>query len=458
MDLQKLHGVWTNRWTFVLAATGSAVGLGNIWKFPYITGENGGGAFVLVYLVCIALIGVPIMVAEVLIGRRGRQSPINSMRFLAREAGASQVWSGVGWMGVLAGLLILSFYSVIAGWALNYVVETATGTFTGADGEMVNNVFGGLLADQGKLIQWHTIFILMTISVVAGGVTHGLGIAARILMPLLFVMLLMLFGYGMATGDVAQAASFMFSFKFDALTWQGVLIAMGHAFFTLSLGMGSIMAYGAYMPDHANVGQTVITVGVLDTVIALIAGMVIFPIVFANGLEAGSGPGLLFVRLPLAFGNMPGGVLFGTLFFLLVVVAAWTSAVSLIEPGVAWLIETKKFNRVTANLLLGFVSWSLGITAILSFNSWESFTPWYLLNKNPFGFLDFLTSQVMLPLGGLFIAIFVGWCVKREVIEKEMDAEGHPVLEIWYWVVRIISPLLVALVFITTLWATFAGS
>lgn len=458
MDLQKLHGVWANRWTFVLAATGSAVGLGNIWKFPYITGENGGGAFVLVYLVCIAMIGIPIMVAEVLIGRRGRQSPVNSMRFLAREAGASPFWSGIGWMGVLAGLLILSFYSVIAGWALSYVVETATGTFTGADGERVKSVFAGLQADQGKLIQWHSIFILMTIGVVAGGVTRGLGAAARILMPLLFAMLLMLLIYGIATGDFRQAASFMFSFKFDALTWKGVLIAMGHAFFTLSLGMGSIMAYGAYMPDHANVGQTVITVGVLDTLIALVAGMVIFPIVFANGLEAGSGPGLLFVSLPVAFGNMAGGVLFGTLFFLLVVLAAWTSAVSLIEPGVAWLIETKQFNRITANLLLGFISWSLGITAVLSFNSWGSFTPWFLLNKNPFNFLDFITSQVMLPLGGLLIAIFVGWFVKREIIEQEMDAEGHPMLEIWYWVLRFVSPVLVALVFVTTLWATFAGS
>ncbi len=458
MDLRKLHGVWANRWTFVLAATGSAVGLGNIWKFPYITGENGGGAFVLVYLICITLIGIPIMVAEVLIGRRGRQSPVNSMRYLAGEAGVHQAWSGIGWMGVLAGLFILSFYSVIAGWALNYVVETASGTFNGADGEMANNVFGGLLADQGKLILWHTIFILMTIGVVAGGVTHGLGIAARVLMPFLFVMLLMLLGYGLATGDFTRAASFMFSFKFDALTWQGVLIAMGHAFFTLSLGMGSIMAYGAYMPDHANVGQTVIAVGLLDTLIALIAGMVIFPIVFANGLEAGSGPGLLFVSLPVAFGNMPGGVLFGTVFFILVVVAAWTSAVSLIEPGVAWLIETGKFNRITANLLLGFISWALGITAVLSFNSWESFKPWFLLNRTPFDFLDFLTSQIMLPLGGLLIAIFVGWRVKRAIIEQEMDAEGHPVLEIWYWVVRVVSPLLVALVFVTTLWATFAGS
>ncbi|ABD82000.1 sodium-dependent transporter [Saccharophagus degradans] len=457
MAQQGIHGVWANRWTFVLAATGSAVGLGNIWKFPYITGENGGGAFVLVYLLCIALIGIPIMVAEVLLGRRGRQSPINSMRYVAKEAGLSSNWSAVGWMGVLAGLFILSFYSVVAGWALHYVFQTGTGAFEGATREVSQGVFGELLSNNTALISWHTVFILMTVGVVMAGVTRGLAMVARVLMPLLFVMLIMLLGYGMAAGDYVGAAKFMFSFKVSALSWDGVLIAMGHAFFTLSLGMGSIMAYGAYMPSHSNIGQTVVTVGVLDTLVALVAGMCIFPIVFASGIEPSSGPGLLFQSLPVAFGNMPGGLFFGTLFFILVSIAAWSSAVSLIEPGVAWLIETGKFNRVTANLVLGGASWLVGISCALSYNLLADFKPLFLANRTPFDFLDFLTAQVMLPLGGLFIAIFVGWRMAKAVMEDEMDAEGHPMLDIWLFVLRYISPVLVVIVFVMTLMNTFAG-
>ena len=457
MHQQKIHGVWTSRWTFILAAAGSAVGLGNIWKFPYITGENGGGAFVLVYLVCIALIGIPIMLAEVLLGRRGRLSPINSMRFVTKEAGLNGAWTGIGWMGVLAGLFIMSFYSVVAGWALKYMVNMASGVTAGIDAEQSGQLFSGLLADPGQLFIWHTSFSVLTAVVVMSGVNQGLAMVARVLMPLLMVMLVFLLGYGVVNGDFQQGLSFLFSPRFSDLSWNGVLIAMGHAFFTLSLGMGAIMAYGAYMPDHAKVGPTVVTVGVLDTLIALIAGLAIFPIVFANGLTPGEGPGLMFISLPIAFGNMPAGLIFGTIFFALVSIAAWSSAVSLIEPGVAWLVETKRFNRYVATIILTGVAWGLGITALLSFNIWAEFKPLLLLNKTPFDFLDFITSQVMLPLGGLFIAIFVGWFMHRKTVELEMDAENHPLLNAWLFVLRVISPLLVILVFVTTLWSTFSG-
>ncbi|WNO08241.1 sodium-dependent transporter [Teredinibacter sp. KSP-S5-2] len=451
---RKMHGVWKSRWTFVLAATGSAVGLGNIWKFPYITGENGGGAFVLVYLACIAVIGLPIMIAEVLIGRRGRQSPINSMRYVTEEAGAQPTWVGLGWMGVVTGLLILSFYSVVAGWALQYSVSAVSNGFAGISGSQASARFGELLGNPSRLILWHSVFILMTTAVVATGVTRGLGMVARVLMPLLVVMLILLVGYGLFQGNFAEAFSFMFSFKYDHLSWHGVLTAMGHAFFTLSLGMGAIMAYGAYMPDHANVGQTVITVGILDTVIALVAGLAIFPIVFANGLEASSGPGLIFESLPIAFGAMSGGHIFGTVFFVLVVIAAWSSAVSLIEPGVAWLVETGKFNRLTANVILGGVSWLIGVAAALSFNLLSEFK--WLLGMTPFDFLDFMTSRVLLPLGGMLISLFVAWYIKKEVIEEEMDAEGHPMLEIWLFLIKWISPALVAIVFVWALWGSIA--
>ncbi len=450
-----MHGVWANRWTFILAATGSAVGLGNIWKFPYIAGENGGGAFVLVYLLCIAVVGIPIMMAEVLIGRRGRMSPINSMRYVTSEAGLHGGWTGIGWMGVVAGLMIMAFYSVVAGWALNYVVASAGGGFSGISGDEAGSLFGGLLQDTGRLTLWHSLFSVMTLAVVAAGVTKGLGMVARVLMPFLFVVLAILLVYGFTNGDFASAFRFLFDFKFGKLSWDGVLVALGHAFFTLSLGMGSIMAYGAYMPDHANVGRTIVTVGVLDTVVALVAGLAIFPIVFASpGIEPSAGPGLMFVSLPVAFGNMAGGQIFGTLFFVLVAVAAWSSAVSLIEPGVAWLSETKRFNRVTATIALTLVAWLGGLGCIWS-NNWLEDKP--ASGIYVFESLDFLTSQIMLPLGGLFIALFVGWLMRRAIVASEMDAEGHPLFEIWLFVVRYISPALVALVMIFSLADKFKG-
>lgn len=456
MAQRGIHGVWASRWTFILAATGSAVGLGNIWKFPYMTGENGGGAFVLVYLVCIATIGIPVMMAEVLIGRRGRQSPINTMHYVTQEAGLSRAWTGIGWMGVLAGLLIMAFYSVVAGWALKYVWATASGAFDGLNSEQIGAQFATLLSTPKELFLWHSVFAVMTAAVVALGVNRGLGIAANVMMPLLFISLLILVIYSFFHGDFSAGFHFLFDFEFQRLSWSGVLKAMGHAFFTLSLGMGAIMAYGAYMPAHASIGRTVIAIGILDTLVALCAGLAIFPIVFANPpLQPGAGPGLLFVSLPIAFSAMPWGEIFGTLFFILVSLAAWTSSVSLIEPGVAWLVESKKFRRAPATFMLTFIAWLLGVTCVLSFNLWADVKPWFLLFKTPFDFLDFLTSQLMLPLGGLFIAIFVGWCMHKRVVEQELDAEGHALFGAWRFVVRFVSPTLVALVMIFTLIDSF---
>lgn len=449
-----IHGVWSSRWTFVLAATGSAVGLGNIWKFPYIVGENGGGAFVLVYLLCILMVGLPVMVAEVMLGRRGRQSPINTMRYLTEEAGLHGVWNAIGWLGVIAGLMILSYYAVIAGWALHYIGHMASGTFQGVTAEQAGSIFNELLADRDTLIFWQTIFLLLTVAVVAGGVTKGLGVAVRILMPLLFVLLLVLLVFSYQSGNFARGFSFLFSFNYEALTWEGVLEAMGHAFFTLSLGMGAIMAYGAYMPEHARIGRTVLAVGFLDTLVALVAGLAIFPIVFANPtIEPSSGPGLMFVSLPVVFGNMPGGLLFGSLFFVLVTLAAWSSAISLIEPAVAYLVESRNFHRVTANLLLGLIAWIVGLGSVLSFNVWSESR---IAGFNFFEFMDFLTSSVMLPLTGLFIAIFVGWVMRPQTVREELSDESDKVFYRWHWVVRYISPLAILVVFVMGIYKTFS--
>ncbi len=486
MAKRGIHGAWSSRWTFILAATGSAVGLGNIWKFPYITGENGGGAFVLVYLACIAVIGIPIMMAETMIGRKGRLSPVHSMQNLAAEAGASRAWIGLGWVGVVAGLLILSFYAVIAGWALNYIFLAASGSFTGASGEVIGGYFDDLLANPKELIMWHSIFIGLTMAIVVGGVTKGLGAAVKVLMPILFVLLILLLIYGANQGEFKQAFVYLFNFKFDALTWGGVQVALGHAFFTLSLGMGAIMAYGAYMPEDAPIGRTVLVVGVLDTLIALVAGLAIFPIVFADpAIEPSQGPGLLFVSLPIAFGGMTGGVIFGTMFFVLVSLAAISSAISLIEPGVAWLVE-KGFHRAPANLLLGGIAWAIGLGTVWSFNDWENIrflvqgpdgfaffaneAEWLRLSEEAksieasisgmtfFDLVDFITANIMLPLGGLFIALFAGWYMKQADVRREFGVESASAFELWHVLVRFISPLLVACVFVMLLWDKFFGS
>lgn len=433
---------WQNRWTFILAATGSAVGLGNIWKFPYITGEYGGGAFVLVYLACILLIGVPVMIAEVLLGRLGKSDPIHSMTRLSIDARVSKSWSIVGISGVLAGLMILSFYSVVAGWAIEYVIATFRGDFANADKDGIAAQFSALLVNKQDLITYHSIFIAVTATIIAFGASRGIGIAVRVLMPVLFILLLVLLGYGIQEGDFRSALHFMFSPDFSKLSGDAVLVALGHAFFTLSLGMGAIMTYGAYMPQTSSVAKTVVTVAVLDTVIALIAGLAIFPLVFANGLEPSSGPGLMFVSLPIAFGSISNGAIFGGLFFVLVSIAALSSSISLIEPGVAWL-ERLNVKRWIGTLCLTLIAWGGGMACIYS-NDWlETQNAW-----GAFEWLEHIASNIMLPLGGLFIAIFVGWKLRRGLVRKNIGIQKELFFNIWYGVLRIIAPLGIIVVFL----------
>lgn len=450
---ESIHGQWSSKWAFVLAATGSAVGLGNIWKFPYITGVNGGGAFVLVYLLCIACIGIPIMMAEILLGRRGRQSPINTMKTLAIESGHHPAWQLLGYMGVLAGFLILSYYSVIAGWALAYVFRTAAGTFSGQTADGVNNIFGTLVNTPEILLGWHTLFMAMTIFVVARGVRSGLEQAVKFLMPALLVILIVLVGYAMNTNSFGRAVEFLFTPDFSKLSWGAVLTAMGHAFFTLSLGMGAIMVYGSYLPKNTSIARTTFMIASADTVVALLAGLAIFPLVFANNLEAGSGPGLIFITLPLAFGRMDGGVLFGTLFFILLTFAAWTSAISLLEPIVTWLVENKRLKRVTATFLGGSVTWALGLLTIFSFqkDSPIIFSFSFAGEKKEngmFDVLDILTANIMLPLGGVLIAVFAAYIMSREASRDELNMGDGLGYRSWRFLASSIAPGAVIIVFL----------
>ncbi|MDF1779835.1 MAG: sodium-dependent transporter [Alcanivoracaceae bacterium] len=456
-EMKPVHGVWASRWVFILAATGSAVGLGNIWKFPYITGDYGGGAFVLVYLACILIIGIPVMTAEIMLGRRGGMSPIHSMQALAKQAEAKKSWSLIGYMGALAGFFILSFYSVVAGWALYYVFKMPT-AFAGATAESVGATFDGLLAAPYTLTAMHFVFMVMTMGVVAFGVNKGLERMVRIVMPLLFLLLAILLGYAATTGHFSDGLAFLFTFDFSKLTSEAVIVAMGHSFFTLSLGLGAIMAYGAYMPREmivggvkkpVSIGSTVLIIALLDTLVALVAGMAIFPIVFANGLEPSAGPGLMFVTLPLAFSAMPMGVLFGTLFFVLVVCAAWSSSISLGEPLVAWLVE-RSWNRVKASVLIGVLAFVLGMGSVWSFNIFAG-AEYKLFDRTFFDLLEYLTTNIMLPLGGLLIAIYAGWVMKETHVRKELGMKNFKLYMVWRAVVRIFAPLAIAVVFLNAL-------
>ena len=446
--MESQHGTWSNRLAFILAATGSAVGLGNIWKFPYMTGENGGGAFVIVYLLCIACIGVPIMTSEVLLGRLGRKSPINTMLSLSRTYGKSSAWSFIGWMGVLAGFIILSFYAVIAGWVLHYMFLTAKGFFTGADGPLVKNVFSEFVSQPSLVMFWFTFFMIVTVGIVSRGVHRGLELFLKWAMPLLFVLMFVLLGYSIVNGDFAKGLSFLFSFNLKNLSSEAVLSAMGHAFFTLSIGMGAIMAYGAYLPKNVSIVPTVGVIAGLDTLVALVAGLAIFPIVFTNGLQPDAGPGLLFQAVPLAFGNLPAGSFFGALFFLLVGVAALTSAISLMEPALAFFVERYKLKRLYAALVIGLACWVLGVGSVFSFNIWSDFH--VVSSMTIFDFLDYVSQKILLPLGGFLIALYAAYKLPVQVVLENLNLKKE-YLYVWKTLIGVIAPLGIIIIFLHSL-------
>lgn len=446
-----LHGLWSSRFTFIIAATGAAVGLGNIWKFPYIMGQNGGGAFMLVYLLAILLIGIPVLMAEVLMGKRGRQSPGLTARTLVLEAGAHRFWQITGWLGLAAGFIILSFYSVIAGWAFAYVGKAATGSFSDKTAAELGAMFGHFSADFSSLLLWSTVVIVLTCLVVARGLKKGLEPVLKVMMPALYLLLIALAIYASVTGDVHQAVRFMFYPDFSKLSMNGVLIALGHAFFTLSLASGVMMIYGAYLPNAVSIGRTTIWIALADTSVALLAAMVIYPVVFSQGLDAGQGPGLIFVTLPIAFGSMPGGVLIGTLFFLMLVFAAFTSTIAMIEAVVAWLVESRGWRRGKAALCSGAVLWCLSLLTVCSFSGAEfAKVEFNFLGKqvhNLFEVLDHLAADILLPIGGLIIALFTGWVMQRRSTEQELNTSPLA-YNIWRFCIRWFTPVAIALVFL----------
>ncbi|MGZ8271541.1 MAG: sodium-dependent transporter [Methylophilus sp.] len=439
------RGAWKNRWTFMLATAGSAIGLGNIWKLPYMIGVNGGSAFVLVFIACILFVGIPLMMTEIMLGRRAQQNPLNAIQTLAKEANAFSAWRYIGGMGMLAGVLILSFYSVIGGWVLAYISSAAQNNFHEITATQSSENFASLLASTLTLLFWHTIFMLMTMGVVAKGVNSGLERANNFLIPALFAILLILLGYSMSVGDMHAAVNFMFAPDFSKITPVAVLSALGHAFFSLSLGMGSVMVYGSYLKRDVSIARTTIYIALADTMLGLLVGLAIYSLVFANHLAPNAGPGLIFQTLPIAFGHMPWGNVIGTLFFMLVAFAAWTSAISLVEPTIAWVVENTQIKRLKACLILGVVVWLVGISVLLSFGLWKDVR--IVFGLGIFDTLDKLTSTILLPLGGLLMAIFTGYFMKTYHVQEELDL-GEINFKLWKLANNIIAPIAILAVFL----------
>lgn len=450
---------WGSRFGFILAAAGSAIGLGNIWKFPYITGQNGGGWFVLVYLGCIALVGLPIMMAEIFIGRAAQKSPVGAFRDLSSPRSG---WTLVGWLGVAAGFVILSYYSVVAGWAMHYTYLSLTNSFAGRSATEITDLFGALYGNSSLNLLWHGLFMLATIGVVIGGVQKGVERWSRILMPALFLMLLILFGRAVTTDGFAPALQFVFGGHSEKLTAAGVLEALGHAFFTLSLGMGAMITYGSYLRKDDDLVSTSVTIGVLDTVVALLACLVLFPITFSNGMEASAGPGLVFMNIPVALSHMPGTVFWSTLFFTLIVFAALTSAISLLEVAVSYFIDERGWSRRGATVVCGGAIALLGVPSAMSGGAGlfgERFAKATEVlfgegrGKNWFDLLDYIASNWMLPLGGLGIALFVAWRVGPAARERGFRTGTRFGALYWGWVhlLRYLVPLGVIAVFLNAI-------
>ncbi|MBF4695804.1 sodium-dependent transporter [Fusibacter ferrireducens] len=455
-NLQQRDG-FSSKLGIIAAAAGSAIGLGNIWKFPYITGRYGGAAFILVYLFCIALIGLPVMLQEFTIGRRSQANAISSFKKLKPNT----PWFLTGWLGFITAFVILSYYGVVAGWTLSYVFSAITNSFAGQDPEALKGMFGGLVTNPLKPIIFQVVFMALTAGVILGGVKNGIEKYSKILMPLLLAIVIILDIRAITLPGSGEGIAFLFQPDFSKLTASAVMSALGHAFFSLSLGMGTMITYGSYIGKKENLGVTALQVTIADTAIALLAGLAIFPAVFAFGIEPGAGTGLVFITLPNVFNQMPGGYIFAILFFLLLSVAALTSSISILEVVVAYFVEDKGWNRKKATIIA-----TVAITALGAFESLTNGTINLVLPLlkggvvNQFGFFDWMIemSDLLLPIGGFFISIFVGWIMTKADLDDEITNGGeltHSWTGIFEFLTKFVAPLLILFTLLNLIFGWF---
>ncbi len=441
------HEQFTSRFGFLMAAIGFAVGLGNIWRFPYVTGENGGGAFILIYLLCVFCIGAPILIGEIMIGRRGHMSPVVAMRTVAREEGRASTWQWVGAVNLLTAFAVAVVYCVVIGWVLYYLFVALTAGFTDANGAASAARFDALKADVPALLFWNAMGLLLTGVIIYSGVQKGIERAVRVLMPTLFGLLVFLAIYNVFTGGFARAADYLFSADFSKIGPGTFLAAIGQAFFSVGVAMAGMMTFGAYLPKAVSIPRSVGIIVIADTLVALVAGLVIFPAVFQFGLDPAGGEGLVFQTLPVAFAQMPGGQFVAVLFFLLLSVGGITSMVGLVEPVVSWLEDQRGLERHAATLLtIG----TIAVCSVLSVLSYNLIADWAIFGMNLNAALDFLANQLLLPIGGLLIACFVGWFIRRETSADELALSGGP-FELWYLSIRYLVPPAVLMILLTGL-------
>ena len=432
------HAHWSSRFAFIMAAVGSAVGLGNLWRFPFMTGQNGGSAFVLIYIGCVILFALPVLMAEIAIGRHAQQSAISSTRKMALEAGKSGKWSIVGWVCTAAGFLILTTYSVIAGQVMAFSAAGFLGGFgTDAGPTMFYN-------GQGIQLFWHVVFMVLTVVIVAQGLKGGIERVATMLMPLFFIVLIGLTIYSLVNGHASEAVAYLFTPDFSAVNGQTFVQALGQAFFSVSVASAIMITYGSYLSKDANIGSSAVVIASADTLVALVAGLMIFPIVFMVGIDPAAGLGLIFSALPAVFADMPAGNIIGGAFFALAFIAAITSSISLLEGVVAFVDEHANFGRGQTAVLVGFFAFMIGAGAVYS--------PEFGGN-----FVDWLSGSLLLPLGGFLVAVFTGWVIPKNLLRDELSHTSKGLFEFFHFCVRWIVPPAIGIILLLGLDAQFNG-
>ena len=439
------QAVWTSRFAFLMASVGFAVGLGNIWRFPYVTGENGGAAFVLVYLACAFGIGVPILMAELMIGRRGKGSPPSAMANVAAESDSSRGWAFVGGMGLLAAYTIEIVYAGVVGWVLWYLYKAVTTGFAEMDALASNAEFAAVLDNNLGMVFWTLVGLGITGLIIYSGVKDGIERAVTFMMPLMFTLLLGLATYNVFAGGFGEAITWLFTPDFSKLGPETFLAAIGQAFFSIGVAMGGMMTYGSYLPRNFSITQSVLIIVVADTFVALLAGLVIFPAVFNFDMNPAAGAGLIFQTLPVAFAQMPGGWLFSVLFFLMLSVAGITSMVGLVESVNAWLEDRFKMARHTSALI---VVGSVALLSVISIASYNVMSDLAMGGKNFNDIMDYFSNQILLPLGGFFIALFAGWFVKEQHSRDELTSLGPVAYKLWHFLIRFVVPPAVLIIFV----------
>lgn len=433
-----------SRFGVIAATAGSAIGLGNIWRFPYVAGENGGGAFLIIYLLFILAIGIPVMMSEFLIGRGAQRNVFGSFNLLA----PGKPWYLIGLMGVAAAFMILAFYTAVAGWTLEYIYLSLIDGFSGMNSEQLDVMFTEFRGGSWRPVLWFLLFMGLTAFIIMSGVKNGIEKYAKILMPVLLVILVILSVRSLTLPGAGKGLAFLFTPDFSKITTSTILEALGQAFFSLSIGMGTLITYGSYIAKNENLGSTAVSVALADTLIAVLAGVAIFPAVFAFGIEPGSGEGLVFITLPNIFQQMTGGYFFSLLFFILLGVAALTSTISVLEVIVAYFVEELGLTRKKATWLSTISVSVLGIMCALS---WGVMRDVNILGFNIFGLLNFTSANILLPLGGLFIVLFVGWYLGREKTRDELSNQGilkATYMPLFLFIVKFVAPIAIALVFL----------